>query len=243
MSVHTLGLASVAPSTSGVDASGFSRRYSAIWLAPGAVTPDTPDYRNRRCATWRTLSYTWDLNKIGTPERECNRIFRTLNSVLSLDTTDKPVMSAGTCKMTGPDISVVVPTYYRNDLLRDALESITEQTVTPTQAVVVDDSGEAHAESVVAEFDDVRYIPLDRNRGQNAALNIGIRETDGEYVQLLDDDDYLKPTKLARQRSLLERRPEVGVAYCGVEWTDGRIDRPDPDARGTVLSRALAFEM
>lgn len=135
-------------------------------------------------------------------------------------------------------VSVVVPTYYRNDRLRGAIESALAQTV-PVEVVVVDDSGEAHAEPVATEYD-VTYVPLSENRGGNPARMAGIERSSGDYVQLLDDDDRLHPTKLERQLPDLDAT--TGVSYTGMDFegTDPRL--PDPAVRGEVLERALAFD-
>jgi glycosyltransferase involved in cell wall biosynthesis len=139
-------------------------------------------------------------------------------------------------------VSVVVPTHYRNERLAAAVESATAQRYDPVEVVVVDDSGERHAEPVAERYD-VTYVAHDENRGANAARNTGIERSAGRYVQLLDDDDRLHPEKVRTQVALLQSSPDVGVAYCGVEHSTGERELPDPDARGEVLDRALAFDL
>ncbi|WP_256687128.1 glycosyltransferase family 2 protein [Halococcus qingdaonensis] len=137
-------------------------------------------------------------------------------------------------------VSVVIPTYYRNDRLREAIESVVSQTQ-PTEIIVVDDSGEGHAKPVVDEYD-LTYVELDSNIGSNPARSVGAERASGEYVQFLDDDDRLLPTKLADQVALLERTG-ASVAYCGMTYEDGTTILPDPSARGDVLARALEFSL
>lgn len=143
----------------------------------------------------------------------------------------------------GPLVSVVVTTYFRNDRLRAAIESALAQRYDPVEVLVVDDSGERHAEPVVAAYPGVRYVGLAENRGANTARTVGLDESAGRYVQFLDDDDRLRADKIDRQVALLEESPGVGVAYCGMRYEDGGKRRPDPAVRGDVLDRALAFEM
>lgn len=138
-----------------------------------------------------------------------------------------------------PTVSVVIPTYYRNDRLSGAIESARAQDH-PTEILVVDDSGEGHARSVVPE--DVTYVELDRNIGSNPARTVGAERATGEYVQFLDDDDRLLPTKLSRQIDLLERTG-AGVAYCGMTYEGGQRVLPNPEVRGDVLEYALEFAM
>jgi glycosyltransferase involved in cell wall biosynthesis len=142
-----------------------------------------------------------------------------------------------------PAVSVIIPTYYRNDYLEKCLLSVTAQTYEPIEIIVVDDSGEGFAEDVVSQFPDVEYIPLEKNSGPNVARNTGIDYASGEYVQLLDDDDTLRPEKFTRQVQLLEENSQAGVAYCAGQTECGDVFRPDPDARGDVLTQALKLEL
>lgn len=144
-----------------------------------------------------------------------------------------------------PTVSIIIPTYYRNDFLEEAIESVYNQSYRPIEVIVVDDSGEKHAERSITkyDYDSLSYIPLEENQGQNAALNRGLQEATGEYVQFLDDDDQVIGEKFARQVSLLEEQSTVGVAYCSVKTEDGEIHQPDKDGRGDVLQRVLQFDL
>ena len=137
-----------------------------------------------------------------------------------------------------PLVSIVVPTYFRNEQLRKAIRSAQNQTYDPIEIVVVDDSGERHAEPACADLD-VTYLAHEENRGGNPARNTGIDAASGAYVQLLDDDDQLAETKIEKQVALLESSDGVGVVYCGLENSDGEQVYPRPDARGDVSLDAL----
>lgn len=144
--------------------------------------------------------------------------------------------------MTAADrlVSVVIPTYFRNDRLSGAIESVADQDH-PTETIVVDDSGEGHAAEVV-EAHDVTSVELDENLGSNPARSVGADRASGEFVQFLDDDDRVLPGKFARQVDLLERTG-AGVAYCGMTYETGTTILPDPAVRGDVLHRALEFDV
>jgi len=139
--------------------------------------------------------------------------------------------------MTGR-VSVVLTTYYRNEQLRAAIESVRRQTYDSIRVLVVDGSGEAHARPVAAEYD-VDYLAQDEDRGVVGARNAGIRATDGEYVQFLDDDDRIRPRKIETQVALLESDPGAGVAYGGVVTKAGDEVYPDPACRDDPLRCAL----
>jgi len=141
----------------------------------------------------------------------------------------------------GAKISIIIDTYYRNDLLREAIESVIQQDYDPTEIIVVDDSGECHAEPVLREYDEVDAIFMDEEVGWSAAYTTGIRASTGEYIQLLDDDDYLLEGKLRQTAELLRRNPTVGVSYCGVIKGDEGCFQPKPEVSGDILEDALGF--
>lgn len=139
----------------------------------------------------------------------------------------------------GPLVSVLIPTYYRNERLATALESVRGQRYGPIEVTVVDDSGEGHARPVAERYD-AGYVAHDRQRGANRARTTGIEASGGEYVQLLDDDDWLHPGKIGRQVAVLESEPAVGVVYCSHASPDG-VRRAGAAGRGSVLREALRF--
>lgn len=135
--------------------------------------------------------------------------------------------------------SVIITTYYRNRRLRDAIESVLQQSYEPIDVVVVDGSGEAHAEPVVADYP-VEYIPQQADQGFQVAREVGLSETEGRYVQFLDDDDRLRPEKIAKQVRLISNHTRV--VYCGEQIEQGRINLPDPSVKGSFLEHALRLE-
>jgi glycosyltransferase involved in cell wall biosynthesis len=144
--------------------------------------------------------------------------------------------------MSDPLVSIIIPTYFRNEVLVEAIRSANSQTYKNTEILIVDDSGTGHAESVIPSSVDCNYIKLQRNRGANNARKIGLTQANGELVQFLDDDDLLKKKKLEMQVEKLLQRDEVGVVYSGIKTSDG-VTNPDPAFKGDVLSQALQFEM
>jgi glycosyltransferase involved in cell wall biosynthesis len=142
-------------------------------------------------------------------------------------------------------VSVVIPTYYRNDRLREALRSVADQTYDPIEVFVVDSSEDGHARPVVEEFDRKQaglgctYVLTERDEGPQAARSLGAERAVGAYVQFLDDDDRLAPSKIAEQVALLDDREEVGVAYCGMVDEDRGEILPNSEVRVNVVRYAL----
>jgi glycosyltransferase involved in cell wall biosynthesis len=112
-------------------------------------------------------------------------------------------------------VSVVIPTYERPDHLRGAIETALGQTVDDLAVIVVDDaSATDYATAIADEYDRVRCVRHDENRGPAAARNTGIDAATGEYVAFLDDDDRWHEDKIERQAAVLSNRPDVGVVNC-----------------------------
>ncbi|MDZ7746919.1 MAG: glycosyltransferase family 2 protein [Halobacteriales archaeon] len=137
-----------------------------------------------------------------------------------------------------PLVSVVIPTYYRNERLAESIESVRAQTYSDVECVVVDDSGEGHA-APVGDHPEVTYLALDENRGGNPARTAGIEHAAGEYVHLLDDDDRLHPDRIERGMNSL-RDSDARVGFCGFRFENG--DERYPRATGDMLEAALAFD-
>ncbi|HQP92164.1 MAG TPA: glycosyltransferase [Candidatus Omnitrophota bacterium] len=98
-------------------------------------------------------------------------------------------------------ISIVIPTYKRDDLLRRCLESLVNQRLPSSEyeIIVVDDAYNRPTHDVVMEFSqryrehNFRYIPVSGTHGPAAARNIGWKNADGEIIAFIDDDCIANP--------------------------------------------------
>jgi glycosyltransferase involved in cell wall biosynthesis len=110
-----------------------------------------------------------------------------------------------------PRVSVVIPTYNRAADLRRALASVAAQTFADWEAVVVDNHSIDDTAQVVASFADPRIRLLMIHNGGIIARsrNLGIKEARGEFIALLDSDDWWQPRKLELSVRALERGADV----------------------------------
>src|SRR5258708_8569378 len=98
----------------------------------------------------------------------------------------------------GP-ISAIITAYDCARSLGQATESVLAQTQPIQQLIVIDDgSTDDCAGAVRAYGDQVQYFRQD-NRGSGAARNAGLRRASGDWLALLDGDDFWEPNKLAEQ--------------------------------------------
>ncbi len=118
-------------------------------------------------------------------------------------------------------VSVIIPTYKRYpDMVKRAIQSVINQTYRNIEIIIVDDSpsdfeGRKMIENMIASLNDnrIKYIKHSDNMGACAARNTGIKESKGEYLAFLDDDDEWLPTKLEKQLAMMSK-PDVGLIYC-----------------------------
>ena len=116
------------------------------------------------------------------------------------------------------NISVVIPTYNRCELLRRALLSVFSQTLLPAEVAVIDDgSTDGTNAMILKEFPEVAYYRQE-NCGVSSARNLGIHHTTGDWLAFLDSDDEWLPEKLLRQTIALAANPESRVCHTEELW-------------------------
>ena len=93
------------------------------------------------------------------------------------------------------DVAVVIPCWNQGRLLREALASITAQTVTPTTVVVVDDGSTDETADVASAHPGVTLVRQKRS-GAAEARNAGLARADADLIAFLDADDLWPPTSL-----------------------------------------------
>lgn len=116
-----------------------------------------------------------------------------------------------------PLVSVVIPCYNAGPWLATAVESVRAQTWRRHEIILVDD-GSSDGSGELADRlagNDMR-VHHQKNMGQCAALNTGLRHAQGEFCQYLDADDILAPDKIALQ---LRRLGELSPGWIASgEW-------------------------
>lgn len=130
-----------------------------------------------------------------------------------------PVLDAVDATLVGTPsavtVSVIVPTYRHARWIEQTLASVLAQSFDDLEIIVVNDgSPDDTAERLrpLREAGRIRYFEQ-RNAGQAAARNRGLREARGEFVAFLDDDDLWPADKLAWQVQALRAHPE-----CVLVW-------------------------
>ncbi len=146
-----------------------------------------------------------------------------------------------------PCVSVVMPVYNGELYLREAVESILNQTFANFEFIIVDDGSTDSTQQILAEYaaQDARII-LNRNRenlGLIPTLNKGVALAQGEYIARHDADDISLPKRLAAQVAYLQNHPEVGLlgtAYYRL-YPGGEQSLRQPSSTDTGIRWRLLF--
>ena len=106
------------------------------------------------------------------------------------------------------NVSVVIATYNRRDILRRTLESVASQSHAAHEVIIADDGSTDGTPELAAEFPQVTFLRQE-NRGSSAARNLGVQRATGDVVAFTDDDCVVPPDWLERIVDGYERHPEV----------------------------------
>ncbi len=126
---------------------------------------------------------------------------------------------------TPPLVSIVIPTYDREDLVAQAIDSALAQTHPRCEVVVVDDGSRDRTGEVLARYAGRILSIGQENKGLAGGRNTGIRASSGEFVGFLDSDDLWEPRLVEEALKVFSAHPEVGAVFLAerVIDLDGRI--------------------
>jgi glycosyltransferase involved in cell wall biosynthesis len=119
-----------------------------------------------------------------------------------------------------PKVSIIIPTYNREEYIVDAIESLLSQTFRDFEIIVIDDGSTDNTKQVLSKYGDkIRYI-YQVNSERAVARNKGIEASKGEYIAFLDSDDLCMSNRLVEQVNVLDSKPDVGLVYANAIYVD-----------------------
>lgn len=113
-------------------------------------------------------------------------------------------------------VSVIIPTYNNAIYIQECIQSVTTQSYTDWECLIIDDGSTDETAVLVKEMTAtdtrIKYIHQE-NSGVSAARNKGIGEASGEYLLFLDGDDTLNPLALEKMTAILENNSDALLVY------------------------------
>jgi hypothetical protein len=119
-----------------------------------------------------------------------------------------------------PTLSVVIPYYRGASVIADAVRSVLEQTMQPSEIVICDDGSPDDLEAALGPLRSAVKIVRQRNGGIGAAMNAATGACSGDFVVQLDQDDAFLPRRLELIAATVAERPDVDIVA-----TDALIER------------------
>lgn len=124
-----------------------------------------------------------------------------------------------------PKVSVIICTHNREKLLPRALDSVLSQDFKDFELIIIDDASNDGTETLIKTYiqqdSRLKYFKNDHNLGIAKSRNKGCKIAEGEYIAMLDSDDWwLKNDKLSRQVAILDAKRAVGLVGTGIVLYD-----------------------
>ena len=123
-------------------------------------------------------------------------------------------------------VSVIIPCYNSSLHIKEAVQSVLDQTYPDIEIIIVDDGSTDESLNMVKSLYSANnniFIKSQLNKGACAARNLGFQVSKGHYIQYLDADDILSPDKIASQLLQIEHSKGI-IASC--RW-DKFYNSPD----------------
>jgi len=118
-----------------------------------------------------------------------------------------------------PSINVLMPVYNAEKYLREAIDSILNQTFSDFELLIINDGSSDNSEEIILSYTDsrIRYVKNERNIGLVATLNKGIDLIDSEYIFRMDADDISMLNRFEIQKKFMDDHPHIGVSSASLE--------------------------
>ena len=146
---------------------------------------------------------------------------------------------------TTPNVSVIIPTYNRAAMLKEAIDSVLAQDYSDFELIVVDDGSTDNTPDLLNGYrDNVNWL-RQHNQGVSAARNRGVAAASGKFIAFLDSDDLWLPAKLTVQTEFMKSNRDVLICQTEEIWIRNGV-RVNPGKRhrkqsGMIFERSLAL--
>lgn len=120
-----------------------------------------------------------------------------------------------------PLVSVILTCYNHRAFIEEACESIRRQQGVEMELIAIDDgSTDGTAEWMREHLRPEECIFNSENQGTYGSLNVGLKRAKGEFVAILNDDDFWEDEKLRLQLQAMEAHPSAAICHTGGRFVD-----------------------
>lgn len=120
-----------------------------------------------------------------------------------------------------PLITIITPFYFSEKYIKDAIESVLQQTYKNWELLLINDGSKDRSKAIAISYSDPRIRHFEQeNKGVSATRNIGLTNMQGDYFCFLDADDVLPANSLASRLKVFQSSPNI-------EFVDGVVLKKD----------------
>jgi len=144
-----------------------------------------------------------------------------------------------------PLISVIIPTYNRGWIIKEAVDSVLVQDYVNFELIVVDDGSTDNTHDILNSYQKNFLVLRQNNKGVSAARNRGLAAASGRFIAFLDSDDFWLPQKLSRQVDFFHSNPDALICQTEEIWIRNNV-RVNPKKRhkkpsGMIFESSLSL--
>jgi glycosyltransferase involved in cell wall biosynthesis len=144
-----------------------------------------------------------------------------------------------------PMVSVIIPTYNRGWIVKEAIDTVLEQDFDDYELIVVDDGSDDNTPAILKAYGKKITVLHQPNKGVSAARNHGIATASGRLIAFLDSDDLWLPRKLSAQVKFFKDHPDAVVSQTQEHWIRDGV-RVNPKIKhhkfsGMIFEKSLAL--
>lgn len=142
-------------------------------------------------------------------------------------------------------VSVIMSAYNAEKYLKDAIDSILNQTYHNFEFIIINDGSKDKTLSIIESYTDERIKVISHNNiGLTKSLNVGLKNAKGKYIARIDADDISTPNRISLQVNYLEEQPEIallGSNYCMYDKKNKSIEYVAIPTSNNKLKKFLAI--
>lgn len=125
--------------------------------------------------------------------------------------------------MTTPRVTAIITVYNEENLIKRAVDSLLEQTLSDIEVLIIDDGSSDRTPEILESIGDVRLRVIRGQRmGRAKALKLACEQARGDYIANLDADDIAYPERLEKQVAFLDTHQDHAWVGCGEERRDSQ---------------------
>jgi glycosyltransferase involved in cell wall biosynthesis len=140
-------------------------------------------------------------------------------------------------------VTVLMPVYNSEKYLKEAMESILNQTYQDFEFLIIADPSTDNSIQIIKSYNDSRInlVQNEQKLGLVNSLNLGFEIAQGEYIARMDADDISLPQRLQKQLDFMENNPEIGVCGTLFEMFGTNNQRHDHPENHELIKAFLLF--